>query len=382
MSLHIVQIIDNLIIGGAQKLLVTLSGQAQVHGLELTIVSLSSNNDRVILDELAGLGTTVIIFPAKHLLDLRRIFRLIRFLSGGNFDLVQCHLTYANIIGALCGRLAGLPVVTTLHSIKDVLQEFHPFMGALETWAIRHLAKRVVAVGYTIADSFQWSLRGRSIDVIPNAVPIPARITENEQLELRKELAGDPRKKIVVTVGRIAPPKGYEDLVTAFSFLVPSHPNLVLLLIGDGPLFEEIRNLISKLSLEKNVLLLGARDVPRLLAASDLYVSSSHWEGLPLAILEAMMTGLPIVATAVGDIPRLITADIGLVIPPRQPRAIAEAIAGLFLNPGRLREMGVAARARAMQNYSPQAWMERLLNLYRQLLPAKAGEFESERLVH
>ena len=383
MSLHIVQIIDNLIIGGAQKLLITLAGQAQVHGLELTIVSLSSNNDRVILDELAGLGTTVIIFPAKHLIDLCRIFRLIRFLSGGNFDLVQCHLTYANIIGALCGRLAGLPVVTTLHSIEDVLQEFHPFIGALETWTIRHLAKRVVAVGYTIADSFQWRLRGRAIDVIPNAVSIPARITEKERLELRKEIAGDVRKKIVISVGRIAPPKGYEDLVTAYSFLVPSHPNLVLLLIGDGPLFEDIRNLISKLSLEKNVLLLGAReDVPRLLAASDLYASSSHWEGLPLAILEAMMAGLPVVATAVGDIPRLITADIGLVIPPRQPRAIAEAIAGLFLNPGRLREMGVAARARAMQDYSPQAWMERLLNLYRQLLSTKAGEFESERLVH
>jgi glycosyltransferase involved in cell wall biosynthesis len=383
MSLHIVQIIDNLIIGGAQKLLITLAGQAQVHGLELTIVSLSSNNDRVILDELAGLGTTVIIFPAKHLLDLRRIFRLSRFLSGGNFDLVQCHLTYANIIGALCGRLAGLPVVTTLHSIEDVLQEFHPFIGALETWTIRHLAKRVVAVGYTIADSFQWRLRGRAIDVIPNAVSIPARITEKERLELRKEIAGDVRKKIVISVGRIAPPKGYEDLVTAYSFLVPSHPNLVLLLIGDGPLFEDIRNLISKLSLEKNVLLLGAReDVPRLLAASDLYASSSHWEGLPLAILEAMMAGLPVVATAVGDIPRLITADIGLVIPPRQPRAIAEAIARLFLNPVRLREMGAVARARAMQDYSPQAWMERLLNLYRQLLSTKAGEFESERLVH
>jgi len=104
MSLHIVQIIDNLIIGGAQKLLVTLASQAEVNGLELTIVSLSSNNDRMILDELAGLGTKVIIFQAQHLLDLRRIFRLSRFLSGGNFDLAQCHLTYANIIGALCGH--------------------------------------------------------------------------------------------------------------------------------------------------------------------------------------------------------------------------------------------------------------------------------------
>jgi glycosyltransferase involved in cell wall biosynthesis len=383
MSLHTVQIIDNLIIGGAQKLLITLAGQAQAYSLDVTIVSLGSNNDRMILDELSRLGTKVIIFPAKHLLDLRRIFRLSRFLSGGNFDLVQCHLTYANTIGALCGRLAGLPVVTTLHSIEDVLQEFHPFIGALETWTIRHLAKRVVAVGYTIADSFQERLRGRAIDVILNAVPIPARITERERLELRKEIAGDVRKKIVISVGRIALPKGYEDLVTAFSFLVPSHPNLVLILIGDGPLFEEIRNLISRLSLEKNVLLLGARqDVPRLLAASDLYVSSSHWEGLPLTILEAMMAGLPVVATNVGDIPRLITADIGLVIPFHQPRAIADAITVLLRDPARLREMGAAARARAMQDYSPRTWMERLLNLYRQLLPAKAGEFEPERIVN
>jgi len=383
MSLHIVQIIDNLIIGGAQKLLVTLAGQAQANGLELTIVSLSSNNDRLILHELAGLGTEVVIFPAQHLLDMRRILRLSRFLSGKNIDLVQCHLTYANIIGALCGRLAGLPVVTTLHSTEDVLQEFHPFIGALETWTICHLAKRVVAVGYTIADSFRGRLRGKSIDVIPNAVSIPARITEKERLELRKEIAGDVRKKIVISVGRIAPPKGYEDLVTAFSFLVPSHPNLVLILIGGGPLFEEICNLISIRSLEKNVILLGAReDVPRLLAASDLYVSSSHWEGLPLAILEAMMAGLPVVATDVGDIPRLITADIGLVIPPRQPRAIAEAIAELLGDPVRLREMGAAARARAMQDYSPQAWMEQLINLYRQLLPAKAGEFEPERIAN
>jgi len=369
MSLHIVQIIDNLIIGGAQKLLVTLASQAEANRLELTIVSLSLNNDRVILDELASLGTKVIIFPAQHLLDLRCIFRLSRFLSGKNFDLVQCHLTYANIIGTLCGRLASLPVVTTLHSTEDVLQEFHTFIGVLETWTIRHLAKRVVAVGYSIADSFQERLRGRAIDVIPNAVPIPARITEKERLELRKEITGDMGKKIVISVGRIALPKGYEDLVTAFSFLVPSHPNLVLILIGDGPLFEEIRNLISRLSLEKNVLLLGAReDVPRLLAASDLYVSSSHWEGLPLAILEAMMAGLPIVATRVGDIPSVVTADIGLVVPPHQPESIAEAIAKLLDEPANLRQMGAAGRALAVEQYSPQAWMERLSNFYAQTL--------------
>jgi len=369
MSLRIVQIIDNLIIGGAQKLLVTLAGQAQAYSLDVTIVSLSSNNDRMILDELSRLGTKVIIFPAEHLLDLRRIFHLTRFLSGADFDLVQCHLTYANIIGTLCGRLAGLPVVNTLHSTEDVLEEFPPMIGFLETWAMRSWANRIVAVGYTISDSFQARLRGRSIEVIPNAVSMPVRITRAERIKLRKEMAGNPSKTIVISVGRFAPAKGYEDLILAFSMLVPSHPDIVLLLVGDGPLFGDIRNLISKSGLGKNVFLLGMRaDVPSLLAASDLYVSSSHWEGLPLAILEAMTAGLPSIATGVGDIPSVVTADIGLVVPPHQPQAIAEAIAKLLNEPARLQQMGAAARNLAIKNYSPQAWMERLLNLYAQTL--------------
>lgn len=369
MSLRTVQIIDNLIIGGAQKLLVTLAGQAQAYSLDVTIVSLSSNNDRVILDELSRLGTKVKIFPAKHLLDLRRIFRLARFLSSQEFDLVQCHLTYANIIGTLCGRLAGLPVVNTLHSIEDVLQEFHPMIGFLETWAMRYWANRIAAVGHTIRDSFQSRLRGRSIDVIPNAVSVPVRITQAERTKLRKEIAGDPSKTILISVGRFAPAKGYEDLVLAFSMLVTSHPDIVLLLVGDGPLFGEIHNLVSQSGLEKNVFLAGRRnDVPSLLAASDLYVSSSHWEGLPLAILEAMTVGLPIVATSVGDIPRVVTPDIGLVVPSHQPESIAEAIAKLLDEPARLRQMGAAGRALVVEQYSPQAWMERLLNLYEQTL--------------
>lgn len=369
MSLHTFHIIDNLIVGGAQKLLITLAAQAQAYSLDVTIVSLSSNNDRMILDELSRLGTKVYIFPAKHLLDIRRIFRLARFLSSQDFDLVQCHLTYANIIGTLCGRLAGLPVVNTLHSIADVLQEFHPMIGSLETWAMRHWANRIVAVGHTIRNSFQSRLRGRSIEVVPNAVSIPIIITPAQRVKLRKEVAGDPAKTILISVGRFAPAKGYEDLVLAFSMLVTSYPDIVLLLVGDGPLFGEIHNLVSKSGLEKNVFLLGKRnDVPSLLAASDLYVSSSHWEGLPLAILEAMMAGLPIVATGVGDIPSVVTADIGLVVPPHQPESIAEAIAKLLDEPARLRQMGAAGRALAVEQYSPQAWMERLLNLYAQTL--------------
>jgi len=368
MPLHTVQIIDNLIIGGAQKLLITLAGQAQAYSLNVTIVSLSSNNDRVILDELSRLGTKVIIFPAKHLLDLRRIFRLTRFLLSKDFDLVQCHLTYANILGTLCGRLACLQVVTTLHSTGDILPDFHPLIEALESWVSRFWAKRVVAVGHTIADKYQARVR-RSIDVIPNSVSMADKITEEERLTIRREIVGEIPGPIIISVGRFAPPKGFEDLILAFSILSSSYPSLKLILVGDGPLFEKIRNLISELNMKDRAILLGARgDVPRLLAASDLYVCSSHWEGLPLAILEAMMAGLPIVATSVGDIPAVVTAEVGFVVPPHQPESIAEAIAKLLDEPASLRQMGAAGRALAVEQYSPQAWMERLLNLYAQTL--------------
>jgi glycosyltransferase involved in cell wall biosynthesis len=366
MSLRIVQVIDNLIIGGAQKLLVTLAGQAQANGPELTVVSLSAHNEQPILDELARAGAQVVFFPAKHLLDVGRLFRLGRFLSGAGFDLAQCHLTYANIVGALCARLAGLPVIATLHSTEDVLQEFHPLIGRLETAAIRLLATRVIAVGYTIADSFRARLGGREVEVIPNAVPLPVELPAGEQRELRKELAGDAHRPIVISVGRVAPPKGFADLLAAISLLTVSHPDILLLLVGDGPLFGEIRDLVAQRGLEKNVRLLGARqDAPLLLAASDLYVSSSHWEGLPLAILEAMMAGLPVVATDVGDLPRLVAPEIGRIVPPRQPQALAAAIADLLGDPVRLRAMGAAARSLALREHSPQAWMERLLSLYR-----------------
>jgi len=369
MSLRIAQIIDNLIVGGAQKLLVTLASQAHATALDVTIISLSLNNDRMILDELSRLGIKVVIHPAGHLLDPRRAFRLTRFLSSQDFDLAQCHLTYANIIGTLCAKLAGLPVINTLHSVADVLQEFPPMIGVLEIWTTRLLANRIVAVGETIRGSFQTRLGDRLIDVIPNVVLAPRKIADAERVNLRKELVGDPTKTILISVGRFVPAKGYEDLILAMSTLASSHPNIVLLLVGDGPLFESIRNLVSKSGLEKNVLPLGMRDdIPSLLAASDLYVSSSHWEGLPLTILEAMMAGLPIIATDVGDIPSVVTADIGIVIPPHQPGSIAEAVTKLLDEPAKLQQMGLAARDLALRNYSPQAWMEQLLNLYAQTL--------------
>ncbi len=373
MTRHLVQIIDSLKIGGAQKLLLMLADQAQAHSIELTAVSLSSTDHRLILDGLTARGVQVVAFPARKLFDPTRIIRLTRFLAGGGFDLVQCHLSYANILGALCARLAGLPVIATLHSTSLVSLHDRPAIDRLETAVISHCANNIIAVCHSVAEAYQARLRNRhGIEIIPNAVPVPEKITPEERLRLRQEIAGDASRFIVISVGSFIPIKGYGDLLLSFSSLRLTHPDIILALVGDGPLFEEIRSQVSRLSLDKNVILLGERgDVPHLLAASDLYVSSSLQEGLPLTILEAMMAGLPVVATRVGDVSRLLTPDIGIVVPPHQPDGLSAAVDKIMNDAVCRQRMGKAAKAIAMKNYSAQGWMEKMLGVYQ-----RVGEVE------
>jgi glycosyltransferase involved in cell wall biosynthesis len=134
---------------------------------------------------------------------------------------------------------------------------------------------------------------------------------------------------------------------------------------------DSIKAQIDALQLSNSVVLAGERnDVPQLLASSDVYASSSHREGLPLTVLEAMMAGLPVVATSVGDIPNVVTQDTGVIVPPHQPAKLAAALEELLTNPEKRQAMGQAAQQRARNEYSVDAWMKKYLALYQDVLAA------------
>jgi glycosyltransferase involved in cell wall biosynthesis len=218
-------------------------------------------------------------------------------------------------------------------------------------------------------------LRRKSIEVISNAVSTISSLPDEERISVRKELSISPSQPVLITVGRFVPPKSYEDLVDAFAKLLDEHPNTVLIMIGDGPLFSRVKAHITSLNLQESVRLLGERDdVPRFLASSDVYVSSSIWEGLPMAVLEAMMAGLPVVATEVGDIPRIIDSSVGRVVPASKPKLLASAIEFLLDNDSARKKMGIAAQEYAVHHFSVDIWMEKLLNLYRLCLESDFKE--------
>jgi glycosyltransferase involved in cell wall biosynthesis len=319
------------------------------------------------------LGARVLYYPAEHLLDVGRLWRIYRFLRREQFDVVHAHLTYANIIGTLTGRLAGIP---TIASLRNQSVDQNPIRAGLETWLLRHWADRVMAVGHATAAAHQARLRGQQIDPIPSAVPIFSPLPPPERAALRADLIGQTDRPLLISVGRLHPQKGYDDLFEAFARLHAIHPEVMLVIAGGGELQPALSNQIKARGLENAIRLLGPRnDVPRLLAASDLFVSASHWEGLPVSVLEAMAAGLPVVATEVSDVPRVVTEGTGLLVPPHQPDKLAEAMFTLLENPAQRKAFGAAAQKHIAHNHAPAVWGDKIMALYNSLTPNRSDMF-------
>ena len=362
--MRVAHVIDCLQIGGAEKLLVTFADAAHARGIATTVVSLSNPNNTPIPNQLAALGARVVNLPATRLLDARRMVNLVQLLRRERYDVLNTHLTYANIIGAFAGRLAHIPVVSTLHSAGSD-PAHHRLIPRLESVALRYGARRVIAVGKVVAHANQARLGKRTIDVIPNAVAVPPCINAPERFAIRKELTEDASRPLLISVGRLNRLKGYADLLDAFALVRQKHARAFLAIAGGGDLYDDLAARINALGLQGASALLGSRDdVPRLLAASDLYVSASHLEGLPVSVLEAMAAGLPVVATDVGDVAQVVVEGAGVIVPARQPELLATAVNALLDNPAQMQMFGALARTYVLANYSQTIWMDRLLALY------------------
>lgn len=369
--MRIARIVDSLTWGGVEKAQLTFATELHRRNISLTIMSLD-RCDPPIEEPLRALGVRIELFLARGLLNPQRIARIVRFLKQERVDVLQTHLTYGNIIGAMVGRLSGIPTVATLHSAKRVQQERLSDYGRewLETLALRFGVQRVLAVGQVVTRAHQSRIPNKHIHIIPNAAPAPHTITRAERETLRAELCGgDPTRTVLIAVGRLTPAKGFGDLLTAVAQLREHYPTALLVIVGDGELTDTLTAQIASLGLQEHVRLLGYRDdVPRLLCASDVFVSSSHWEGLSWALLEAMATGLPVVATDVGEVPIVLVEGTGLIVPPQNPALLAEGLRSLLDDPARMRVLGEAARQHVNRHYSVSAWVDQHLALYEEMI--------------
>jgi glycosyltransferase involved in cell wall biosynthesis len=362
-------VIDSLKVGGAQRLVSAYAANAAAHGIAPIVITLREQGSPLIQDSIRAAGIEVISLQAPSLLNWSRFRKLEKTLKEKKVEIVHSHLVYSNILATLAAHRAGLPVIATLHSVTDRGDWKSKILKRIESFVLGRYATRILAVGRRVADVNRERYGRRRVDVIPNGIPKPQFPTVRECEDLRHEIAGHGTEAILITVGRFSTAKGYEDLIEALHLLRRRQRHLKLLMVGSGSTLARIKRQIEELDLAGSVILTGEReDVHHLLASSDVYASSSHREGLPLAVLEAMMAGLPVVATSVGDLPSVVTEQTGVLVPPHRPELLADALEALLDDPKKRQAMGQAAYRRAMDEFSLEVWMKRHHDLYYEVL--------------
>lgn len=367
--MKIVQMIDTLHVGGAQKMQVFLARSLRPLGITLTLINLSRHADASLVAQLEAEDVRIVSFPFPRLFSPVIFLRLIFFLRAEKFDLIHAYLTYSNIIASIAGRISGIPVIASLRS-SGYRQHKNALRERFENFCLQHLADRVLANGNSVGE-FARSRSGKTpVDVIVNAVNMVPPLSEEERNILRGELVGNARRPLILSVGRLTKPKGFFDLLDAFKLIHSIHSNAALVIAGSGLLLNDLTSRVNELGLDQDVFLLGLRnDIPRLLAAADIYVNSSHREGTPVSVLEAMSAGLAVVATSVGENPFLLDQSTGRLVPPGRPDELADAVIKLLESPQTRIELGQSARAQAQKKYGQAGWRRNVLELYAKFIP-------------
>ena len=356
--------------GGAETQVVHLATRLKARGWEVQLVSLVP--PQAYVEDLETRGIPVFSLGIKRKFpDPRPVFRLARFIRKWQPDIVHSHMVHANLLARVVRTLAPFPVlVCTAHNIdeggrlREILYHLTDPLCDLTTQVSQAGLERYVHVG---------AVPRHKIRYIPNGVNTERfKPNSEDRLRVRKELGVDGF--VWLAVGRFDLQKDYSNMLQAFARLIHKHPDTILLIAGEGPLKKTMENMARELGIEKQVKFLGIRrDIPQLMNAADAYVMSSSWEGMPMVLLEASATGLPIVATDVGGNREVVLDGVtGFLVPPRNPEALAEAMLRMMNLPEeKRREMGRAARKHVEENFSLDHVVDLWEALYKELLERK-----------
>lgn len=359
------QFIDTLMRGGAERVVVELATRL---GRERLDPAVACFRQEAYADELAAAGRRVHIVPKRRAFDVGLLLRLRRLLRRERVAVVHTHDLQSATYGLLAGKLARVPVILTVHGLGI-------FRQRRSAWLLPKLGcwlRRVVFVGHWLqrVAAEQFGLRPRRPVVIHNGVDIERFRPGPPEPELRAELGLEATALVVGTVGNLRPVKDYPTLLRAFALARSRVASVALVLVGDGSERPALEGLARDLGLGASVRFAGARDdVSRLLRAFDVFALSSRTEGISMALLEAMATGLPAVVTETGGNPEVAVAGATAALAPvGDHERLAEALAALLADPQRRRAWGEAARRRVEADFSLDGMVRAYEALYAELV--------------
>ena len=303
-------------------------------------------------------------------LDVVAMLKVAGALRRFGADIVHFHTARAHTIGLAAARLACTPVKVLSRRV-----DFPPGKNPFSKIKYRAKVDAIAAVSGAVRDVLEeGGVDPNLITVIHSGVDLERFKDRVDSSYIRGELGIPESAPLVGSVGALAPQKAHSYLLRAARELADVRPDVRYIIVGDGELEGELKALARSLHLEEIVRFAGfRRDVPAVLAAIDVFVLSSRYEGTPNVLLEAMAAGTPVVATCVGGVPEIVVdGECGLLVPPADPVALADAI-HRALRDDSLRQRLVANGAIRVRDFSVERTIEKTELLYHKLVRAKKG---------
>jgi glycosyltransferase involved in cell wall biosynthesis len=351
-------------IGGAEQHLLTLLPALREQGIDARFLSLDAGLDAERFHR--ALDDRAVPWRRVHTrfdVSPRLATSVVRAVRAEAPDLLHTHMVHADVYGSVAAHLKRTPFVSTRHNDDRYL--LGPFRHVDR--AFMHGVRRIIAISDAVRDfHIRAGLDAEKLVTVryglDDVPPTPS--------ELTPEAAGIPADApLVLAIGRLIEQKDHATLLEAFARVHRTHPQARLAILGWGALEAQTKALVQNLGLDDVVFVLGRVEPRDWLARADVFAHTSRWEGFGIVLLEAMLSGLPVVATRVSAIPEIVVdGKTGVLVPPGDVAAVAEALTRLLDDAGLRRTLGDAGRTRAREEFSVQRMVEGTIRVYEEAL--------------
>jgi glycosyltransferase involved in cell wall biosynthesis len=381
--LRVLYTVNRMDVGGSQTHLLQVLRLLDRRRFDPMLCCLSGKG--ALLDTARETGATVVSAGLRGLKSpaaVGAVRRLAQFMRREHVDIVHNYLLRANVVGTVAARVARVPVVLTSKRGCHERRGLELVGARLSNWLADCVTTNAQAVRSFVHDNERCPLE--KMVVIPSGIDTD-RFAPHGAAHDKTRLGLSPDRRVVGIVTRMRVRKGVEEFLRAIARVRQDYPDVCAVIVGDVLLEGPLGELVRELGLGPRVHLLGPRsDMPDVLSAFDVFVLSSHDEGMSNAILEAMAMQRPVVATDVGGTGEVVRdGRTGLLVPPRDPAALATAIARVLAQPADAgAAMGRAAREVVVERFSARAMVRQMETLYMQLLHARGVRQPAEAPLH
>lgn len=366
----VLHIIKSLGRGGAEVLLPETLNKHNKEKYEFHYIYFLPWKNQVVKEIEAAGGKVVCMAANNNAQILLQVRRIVQYIRDHRIALIHCHLPWAGIVGRIAGRLTGVPVVYTEH---NKWERYHRLTYLMNKWSFAS-QQQVIAVSGEVANSIRTHYRKEKplVQVVQNGIDT-SKYAAHQPVEhdIRREL-DIPKSAIVIGIACVfRAQKRLTQWIEIAHALRAQHSGLRFIIVGDGVLRNEVHQKARDLNMDYCLHFAGLQtDMRPWLKAMDIFMMSSEFEGLPIALLEAMSMGCMPACTAAGGIPEVITDNVnGILVPVNEPMQLAGRLAGFLDQPGLLAARKQAARDTVVNHFSMEKMVGELETIYDHLIP-------------